>query len=277
MKKRLLSLYNLKFNPFSPDLPVQALHVTPAIESFCWRIEHQLAEGGFALVLGETGTGKSAALRILSERLQALPDAAVGILTRPHAMVGDFYRELGHLFGVQLSPHNRWVGASALRAKWLAHIEGSLHRPVLLVDEAQEMRPCVLCELRLLASAELDSRPILTVVLAGDERLNAKLNTPELIPVASRVRARLRTEHASVQHLGDCLRHALATAGNPKLFDPELAAALCEHAAGNHRILMNMANDLLSAALQRELDHIDRKLFHEVFALDAKPSAKARS
>jgi type II secretory pathway predicted ATPase ExeA len=63
MNKKLLSLYSLKFNPFSPEVPTAALWSAPSIESFCWRIEQQIGEGGFALAMGDPGTGKSAALR----------------------------------------------------------------------------------------------------------------------------------------------------------------------------------------------------------------------
>ena len=143
MNKKLLSLYSLKFNPFSPEVPTPALWITPAIESFCWRIEQQIGEGGFVLATGEPGTGKSAALRILAERLGNLRDVVVGVLSRPQASLADFYRELGYLFNVPLSPHNRWAGAKALREKWLHHIESCLYRPVLLIDEAQEMTSLV--------------------------------------------------------------------------------------------------------------------------------------
>lgn len=156
-------------------MPASSLWTSPRIESFCWRIEQQIGEGGFALALGDPGSGKSAALRILVERLSPLRDLSVGVLSRPQAQVADFYRELGHLFAVPLSPHNRWNSAKILREKWLAHIEGSLYRPVLLIDEAQEMNSAVFCELRLLSSVELDSRCILTIVLCGDHRLTHRL------------------------------------------------------------------------------------------------------
>ena len=65
MNKKLLSLYSLKFNPFSPEIPTAALWVAPPLENFCWRIEQQVGEGGFALAMGDPGTGKSAALRLL--------------------------------------------------------------------------------------------------------------------------------------------------------------------------------------------------------------------
>jgi len=275
MNKKLLSLYSLKFNPFSPEIPTAALWVAPPLENFCWRIEQQVGEGGFALAIGDPGTGKSAALRLLAERLSQLRDVTVGALTRPQASLADFYRELGHLFGVPLSPSNRWASAKVLREKWHNHIESSLYRPVLLIDEAQEMSPAVLCELRLLSSADLDSRSILTVLLAGDGRLSAKLESPELLPLASRIRSRLRTEALPPQQLLGCLNHLLKTAGNPKLLSAPLLQTLCEHAAGNLRLLMNMANDLLAAACQQERDVIDEKLYFEVFALDPKPAKKS--
>ena len=274
MNKKLLSLYSLKFNPFSPEVPTSALWSTPSIQSFCWRIEQQIGEGGFALAIGDPGTGKSAALRILVERLGNLGDVIVGVLTRPQAAVADFYRELGHLFSVPLAPHNRWASAKVLREKWLHHIENSLYRPLLLIDEAQQMSSSALTELRLLSSAELDSRSILTTVLAGDNRLAGRLQEAELLPIASRIRARLRTEALDPSQLLQCLNHLLKMAGNPKLMSLSLLQTLCEHAAGNLRLLMNMANDLLAAALEQEREQIDEKLFFEVFSMDPKPAPK---
>jgi type II secretory pathway predicted ATPase ExeA len=65
MNKKLLALYGLKFNPFSADVPVEALQLTPRIESFCWRVEQLVGEGGFALITGAPGVGKSVTLRLL--------------------------------------------------------------------------------------------------------------------------------------------------------------------------------------------------------------------
>ena len=274
MSKKLLALYGLKYNPFSQDVPVSALSVSPAIESFCWRIENQVGEGGFGLVTGDPGTGKSAVLRILRERLGSLRDLSVGILSRPQASVADFYRELGDLFAVELKPHSRWMGFKALRQRWLAHLESSRLRPVLLIDEAQQMSPKLLSELRLLTSTHFDSRQLLSVVLAGDRRLLELLRHEELLPLGSRIRVRLTLEYATRDELVECLKYLTRSAGQPKLLTDALIGTLADHAMGNYRALTNMAAELLAVAAQRELPQLDEKLYLDVF--DAQGPAQAR-
>ena len=188
------------------------------------------------------------------------------VLSHPQSNLADFYRELGDLFGVALKPHNRWVGFKTLRERWLAHLESTRLRPVLIIDEAQEMGALALCELRLLASARFDSRPLLCVVLAGDARLTEKLRREELLPLGSRIRVRLTMAYASRDELAACLEHLLTSAGNASLMTPQLRQTLCDHAAGNYRILTTMSAELLSAAARREIAQLDEKLYLEVFA-----------
>jgi general secretion pathway protein A len=275
VNKKLLSLYGLKWNPFAVDVPTEALYVSPRVDSFCWRVEQLIDEGGFALITGAPGVGKSATLRVLSERLALMREVQLGVLSRPQAAMADFYREMGDLFGVQLHPHNRHAGAKVLRGRWQAHIDASLSRPVLIVDEAQQVLAPVLAELRLLSSTRLDSHLLLTVVLAGDQRLLERFRSEELLPLGSRMRVRLTLERATPEELRECLTHALAKAGAPKLMTSEIIATLCDHAQGNLRALMNMASELLTAAAQREARQIDEQLFFETFTAGAATATPA--
>jgi general secretion pathway protein A len=275
VNKKLLSLFGLKWNPFSPDVPTDALLVAPRIESFCWRVENLAREGGFALITGTPGIGKSVALRLLVERLSAMREIKIGVMVRPHSGVSDFYRELGDLFGVQLSPHNRWAGAKVLRERWQAHIDAALARPVLVADEAQDMSTAVLNEMRHLSSARLDSHMLLTAILAGDTRLVDKFRTDDLLPLSSRMRVKLNLDRATPDELEQCLRHCMTKAGAAKLMTSELVTTLCEHAAGNYRTLMTMANDLLVTGAQREVKQLDEKLFFDTYTpTTAEPPTK---
>jgi type II secretory pathway predicted ATPase ExeA len=263
--KKLLSLWGLKWNPFSPELPSEGLLVTPKIESFAWRVEQLVQEGGFALICGESGTGKSVALRIVAERLASLRDVVVGALERPQSKNADFYRELGDIFSVKLSPSNRWGGFKALREKWKAHVASSRIKPVLLVDEAQEMAPDVLSELRILSSADFDATSLLTIVLAGDGRLLDLLRHQDLVPLNTRIRTRLCTEAATRDELLELLQHALAKAGNAKLMTEQLMDVLVDHAAGNYRLLMTMSAELLAYGIAHEVSQLDEKFYLELF------------
>jgi type II secretory pathway predicted ATPase ExeA len=167
MNHKLLALYGLKWNPFSAEVPTEALYLSPKLENFCWRIEQaHLREGGFALIHGEPGSGKSVAMRVLAERLTRLADLSVGVIHHPQSSLSDFYRQLGDIFSIAIRVSNRWGGFKALRARWLDHLSSINRRPVILIDEAQEMSPAVLCELRLLAQARFDSQ-VSTVCGAG--------------------------------------------------------------------------------------------------------------
>jgi general secretion pathway protein A len=264
----LASHYGLTFHPFRPDVPVEALSKSPALNAFLFRLLQQLRDGGFAAVTGEPGTGKSTALRITTACLETHKDVSVAVITRPQCNNADFYRELGHLFNVGLSPHNRWAGSKVLRETWLEHIDKTRTRPVIIVDEAQEMKASVLAELRLLSTMNLDARSLLTVILAGDDRLAARLRTPDLLPIHSRIRSHLTLGYAEPDQLRTVLDNLLEHAGRPDLMTDEVKTALATHAHGNLRAMMTMADNLLSHAMQHDLAVIDEQAFFDLFHVE---------
>ena len=260
------SLYGLKYNPFLPDVPPEALYTLPETKRFLLRIQYMATQGGFALITGEPGLGKSKALQQIAQQLEEIPDLTVGVMQRPQSKLGDFYRELGELFGVGLTPANRYGGFKALRNRWKTHCQSTLLRPVLLIDEAQQASAECLTELRLLQSHHFDSQSLLFTVLCGDNRLPEKFRSAELLPLGSRIGPRLVLLPLSPEQLKDYLNFALDQAGNGQLMTPELIHALTTHAANNLRVLNQMAAELLAAAAERNLTRIDESLFLELFS-----------
>lgn len=268
MTHSTLSLYGLKWNPFAQDLPEEALISNSQVDYFFWRSEQLVKEGGFAMLSGDSGLGKSVTLRMLHQRLSNLRDVSIAQITRPQSSLWEFYAELGAAFNLELKMSRRWHGYKELRAKWLNHINATLMCPVLLIDEAQELLPKVLSEIRLISSMCFDSKSILTIILCGDRRLPDKFRSPELIPLGNRIKARLILEPYDKEQLVELMEESLRRAGAIELMSSGLKHTLAEHASGNPRLMMNMAHELLMLGARRNVDQLDEKLFFECFCQD---------
>lgn len=262
----LRALYGLKYNPFLPALPPEALFPLPGVDLFAHRVQAMAAQGGFAMITGDPGHGKSKTLQLIAHRLQQIPDLSVRVVQRPQSSLGDFYRELGELFNAPLTPANRYGGFKALRTRWKTHCQSTLLRPVMLIDEAQLAATACLTELRLLQSDHFDSQSLLFTILCGDAQLPERFRGADLLPLGSRIGPRLVLTPQPPELLQTYLNFALDQAGCPHLMTDELIRTLAAHAANNMRVLNHMAAELLAAAAERNLPRIDESLFFELFS-----------
>ena len=275
--RQLLAFYGLKYNPFLPSIPVDDLWSPPAADSFLFRVENLVMDGGFGLISGDPGLGKSKLLQLVANRLAGIDGVVTGIMQRPTSRLGDFYREMGFLFGLNLAPANRYGAFTALREKWRTHIQNTLFRPVLLIDEAQEAAAETLNELRLLGSEQFDSKNLLTVVLCGDSRLPDRFRHPTLLPLGTRIRTRCVLQPYSREDLLRFVRHVLERAGAPHLCTPGLCDVLVDHCAGNPRVLCSTGTELLEIAAHRQKPVLDEGLFLEVFERTPKKARGGKS
>lgn len=264
MSQLMQSLYGLKWNPFTRNIPIEGIMYPEKWDQFFWRVENLVMDGGFASIIGDPGLGKSIMMRALYERLTKLKDVQVQMLDRPQSGVADFYREVGSLFGVELKPSNRWAGYSKLREKWKEHISASLFRPILMIDEAQEMLPAVLSELRLISSQKFDSNLLLTVVFAGDMRFAEKMKSQDLIPLGTRI-IKMQFEPYSKEDLVQMLNETMKKAGCEHLMKAELVSTLAEHSLQNPRIMMQQSSELLKLAMKKDAKQLDINLYFELY------------
>ena len=250
-----------------------ALIMTPMLEHFLWRVKCLSEDGGIAMLTGESGTGKSSAMQMLYRSMSESGDATIACINRPQSNLTDFYREIGDGFGVSVGVSNRWGGFDALRKKWVSILESNLIRPILLIDEAQEMNERVFSELRILSADQFDSRSLLTIVLAGDSRLPKRLQTPDLQPLRSRIRTQVTLEAQTVDDAASTLQCLLEEAGNANLFTDQLSYTIAEHALGNFRAIVTIANELLMEAAKQREEVIDERLYLKLTDRNAKKSS----
>lgn len=263
---QILAFYGLKWNPFLADIPLDGIVPSEKWAQFFWRVENLIMDGGFAMICGESGLGKSITMRALSDHAGKIKDVQVRELSRPQSGLSDFYRELGQLFGMELKASNRYSGYKILRDKWQAHIDTSLLHPVLLIDEAQEMQSATMSELRLLTSKSFDSQLLLTIILSGDQRLLTRLQNEEsLAPLGTRIRTRLIIDPYSKSILIELLKQTLNLSGRPDLMTEELINTLCEHSLQNLRTLMGLSAEILNLGFYKKQKVLDVNLFFELF------------
>lgn len=260
--QKILTSYGLKYHPFDTDRPTSSIYAHPWMERESWNIENLVMDGGICCVVGSPGAGKSAFLRYLNHRLSEIPDAEVVHLDRPQSNLADFYRELGNVFGLTLNSCRRYSGFSGLRKRWASHISSTHLRPVLVIDEAQLMVSQTLTELRILSSENFDSKKLLTIILAGDHRLREKLDTPDLLPLKSRINPYIDLQPLTVEAAEAMLRHILQDAGNPSLMSDKLIKILSEQCSGDPRAIMKTGRNLLLAAYMLDKDILDEALYY---------------
>lgn len=160
-----------------------------------------------------------------------MPDPVVGVMDRPQSKPADFYRELGELFGVGLTPLNRYDGFKALQTKCKNHCLSTLGRLVLLINEAQEVSSSCLTELRLLQSATFDSESILYTIIPSFAAANVYRDGSaprNFSPWEAVSESDSNWRPLTPEQLREYISFSLEQAGNPHLMTRELIQSLIE-------------------------------------------------
>lgn len=214
------ALFGLTQDPFSIAPDPRFLYMS---ERHREALAHLLygAQGGGGLVLltGAVGAGKTTVCRCFMEQLPKTVDLAY--VFNPALSVPELLASIGEDFGLQgLSGASVKAHVDALQRFLLErHAQG--RRCVLVIDEAQNLAPEVLEQLRLLTNLETATRKLLQIVLIGQPELRDRLASPALEQVAQRVIARYHLEPLSEAETPMYVRHRLAVAGlaGPLPFD----------------------------------------------------------
>ena len=219
--------------------------------------------GGFVLLTGEIGAGKTTVCRCFLEQIP--PQCTVAYIFNPQLTVPELLRTVCDEFGIELPPAEPGAGGvkaavDALNAFLLrAHAAG--RSAVLVIDEAQALAPAVLEQLRLLTNLETAERKLLQIMLIGQPELREMLARPDLEQLAQRVVARYHLGPLARDETASYIRHRLSVAGaQARLpFEPAALRRIHELTGGVPRRINLLADRALLGAYAHQQPQVDRR------------------
>lgn len=243
-----LDPFKLKELPFrlSPDpqflyLSKQHARAKAYMESTIWFTD------GFVVITGEIGAGKTTLIESFLREIQS--DVVVAQINQTQVSSVDFLQAILVQFG--FSPFKMKKGEIiATLNNFLIEQYAAGRKVLLIVDEAQNLSPRVLEEIRLLSGVETTKEKVLRIILAGQPELNAKLDAPELVQLTQRVRLRFHLTALSQAETRSYIQHRLEVAGaaDREIFAEDTFAEIFRFTGGVPRLVNTLCDTAMMAA-----------------------------
>jgi putative secretion ATPase (PEP-CTERM system associated) len=256
--------YNLRERPFalSPDpeyLYLSRVH-SEALDSIRYGIE---SRAGFIVVTGEIGAGKTTLLQTLLQRLdhRTIVARLVNTMLEPRELLEAIALDFGLADATKSKP-------ALLRdlGNFLVQQRTEGRRPLLVIDEAQNLTAQALEEVRLLSNLETEKSKLLQILLAGQPNLRDKIASPELEQFRQRVAVSYHLMPLDAPETAAYINFRLehAAIGEPPRFSPEAADLVYQVSGGVPRVINVVCDATLVFGYAEESRAIDRELLEEV-------------
>ena len=251
-----LDLFKLKELPFrlSPDpqflyLSKQHARAKAYMESTIWFTD------GFVVITGEVGSGKTTLIESFLKEVEA--DIVVAQINQTQVSAVDFLQAVLVQFG--FAPFKMKKGELiATLNQFLVEQYAAGRKVLLIVDEAQNLSLRVLEEVRLLSGVETTKDKVLRIILAGQPELNDKLDAPELVQLAQRIRLRFHLGTLSIEDMRAYIQHRLEVAGSAdrEIFAEQTFNEIYRYSGGVPRLVNTLCDTAMMAAYTSDRDYV---------------------
>ena len=273
--------FGLKEIPFSIAPDPRYLYMSEGHQEALAHLVYGIkGDGGFVLLTGEVGAGKTTVCRCLLEQVPANTDVA--FVLNPKMTSAELLAVVCDELGVNYPEDNKSIKVfvDCINAYLLdSHARG--RNTVLIIEEAQNLSSDVLEQLRLLTNLETNQRKLLQIIMLGQPELQAKLARPELRQLAQRVTARYHLGSLAKSEIGAYIAHRLAIAGvHSQLFLPSTFGKLFRLSGGVPRLINVICDRALLGAYVQGKERVDgtviAKAAREVFGEAAAPESRRK-
>jgi len=207
------AFYGFKERPFSLTPDPDFLYEGPTHKKAVSYLANGLESGeGFVLVTGDIGTGKTTIVRHVIRKVR--PHAKIAHIVNPRGTFRQLMRLI--LDDLGAAPFNEELTRERLLAEFEKFVRrhGGGSQPVILIlDEAQNLDPVTLEEIRMLSNFETDKQKLVQIILAGQAELKTLFELPRLKPLEQRISTRCHLSALSREETTDYIRHRLAVSG----------------------------------------------------------------
>jgi len=259
MSDGIQETFGLTRRPFEAAIPADLMWMDGGRQAGLERLVATIEYRQHALVTGEPGVGKTCVLRALRERLSP---ARFRVDYVSHVSLGrrDFYRQICYTLGIEAKATAAAMFEAIQRSFTQASRELRLHG-VLVIDEAHLLPDTTLSHLHLLANFEMDSQPLLSLILVGLPELHQRLRLSLHRSLLTRIQTHLELSAGAPEMTAAYLRKRLADAGaRSELFTADGLALLHELTGGLLRSVDVLALAAMRLAVREEVALVDRTL-----------------
>jgi len=257
--------------PFNLTPDSRYLFLSPKHQEAYANLEFGVRErAGFLLLTGEVGTGKTTLIRHFLS--QVGPDVRTAVVLYPALSAGEMFHAIMQDLEVPFSGGSLKDAVDTL-ANALIEAKALNLKVVVLIDEAQNLKPHVLEQLRLLSNLETEREKLLTLVLVGQPELRDMLDQPSLRQLSQRITSRSHLEPLSLDETRKYVKHRLVVAGgNGGEIEDDALARVHQLSGGVPRVVNVLCDRALVGAFGRGLKSVDVGLV-EAAAAEVLPSS----
>ena len=261
------SFYGFTQPPFSRHLPPKDLFDAEGQKELVARLTYLTKEHGMGLVTAEIGSCKSTAVRRFVSTLDANQYLVIYLLANPTIGMSGLYRDLLLALGHE-APFSRPKMVARLRSVFEDLLQNKRRCPVILIDEAHHLAPDAFEQLRLLLSAEMDSRSLGALLLIGHPELRSTLRLSIHQSFSQRLTARYHLGPLDLQGTLSYIKHHLSIAGykGATLFTDDAMQRIFDYTKGIPRQINQVCTLALMAGLIDHKSALDESTLRMVIA-----------